>query len=211
MPRWEPDAHGRLLHAALELFARQGYEATTAAQIAAHAGLTKTTLFRLFADKREVLFQGQAASVAVVVAAVESAPAGATATGALRRGLAALCATHVPEQQEIGRQVETLVAASPELRERATFKRATIAAALEAALAARTGSPRLAGVLADLGIRAYYEGFASWTDVRRDDPLAVIVDDELDALLAVLPDLDRPRRRRPGARPPVAPRESGPP
>ena len=31
MPRWEPDASGRLLHAALELFTERGYEATTAA------------------------------------------------------------------------------------------------------------------------------------------------------------------------------------
>ena len=58
MSRWEPDAQGRLLRAALELFSERGYEATTTAQIAERAGLTKTTLFRLFADKREIVFQG---------------------------------------------------------------------------------------------------------------------------------------------------------
>ncbi|AGZ41159.1 TetR/AcrR family transcriptional regulator [Actinoplanes friuliensis] len=187
MGRWEPDTRGRLLHAALELFADQGYDATTAAQIAERAGLTKTTLFRHFADKREVLFQGQPALVAVAIAGVESAPEGATALDLLRAGLLALCEAHVPEQQEIGRQIDRLIAASPELKERAIFKRSAIAAALETTLATRLGDRRLAGVLADLGVRAYYEGFSLWSDTRRDDKLADVVADELAAYESVLP------------------------
>ena len=60
MARWEPNARERLVRAAVELFAEQGYEATTVNEIAERAGgLTKTTFFRHFADKREVLFAGQ--------------------------------------------------------------------------------------------------------------------------------------------------------
>lgn len=187
MGRWEPDARGRLLHAALELFADQGYDATTAAQIAARAGLTKTTLFRLFADKREVLFQGQPALVAVARAGVEGAPGDATPAELLRAGLSALCDAHVPAQQEIGRQIDRLIAASPELRERAVFKRAAITAALEDALTGRLVERRLAGVLADLGVRAYYEGFTLWSTARPGDRLADVVADELAAYTAVLP------------------------
>ena len=44
--------------AAIELFDEQGYEATTVAEIAERAGLTKRTFFRYFSDKREVLFSG---------------------------------------------------------------------------------------------------------------------------------------------------------
>src|SRR5882762_9368732 len=58
MSRWKPDAQGRLLSAAMELFDEQGYEATTVAEIAERAGLTKRTFFRYFSDKREVLFSG---------------------------------------------------------------------------------------------------------------------------------------------------------
>ena len=58
MGRWQPDAQGRLQQAALTLFAKQGFESTTVAEIAEQAGLTKRTFFRYFADKREVLFQG---------------------------------------------------------------------------------------------------------------------------------------------------------
>ena len=46
------------MSAAIELFDEQGYEATTVAEIAERAGLTKRTFFRYFSDKREVLFSG---------------------------------------------------------------------------------------------------------------------------------------------------------
>ena len=59
MPRWEPNAQQRLMRAALDLFTEKGYDATTINEIADRAGLTKTTFFRHFSDKREVLFAGQ--------------------------------------------------------------------------------------------------------------------------------------------------------
>ena len=186
MGRWEPDARGRLLHAALDLFADQGYEATTAAQIAAHAGLTKTTLFRHFADKREILFQGQPALVSVVASGVASAPDEATATELLRAGVRALCEWHVPEQQEIGRRIRPLVDLSPELQERTAFKRSVLAGALAEALHERRVERRAAAALSDVGIRAYYDGFAAWTDARRDEPLWDVVSEELIAIEVAL-------------------------
>ena len=98
-------------------------------------------------------------------------------------GLTALCETHVDEQREIGRQIEALIASSPELHERFAYKRATTAAALEDALVRRIGEPRLSGVLADLGIRAYYDGFSQWIHAADNEPLAAIVNTELDAIL----------------------------
>lgn len=56
MARWEPDSLGRLEAAALALFAEQGFDRTTVAQIAQKAGFTERTFFNHFADKREVLF-----------------------------------------------------------------------------------------------------------------------------------------------------------
>src|SRR5580658_5362057 len=78
MVRWEPGARERLQQAALELFASQGFEQTTAEQIARAAGLTERTFFRYFADKREVLFQGQEQFVAAFVSGVAAAPPDAT-------------------------------------------------------------------------------------------------------------------------------------
>src|SRR5262245_45890562 len=45
----------RLLDAANELFREHGYEATTAAAIAASAGVTERTFFRYFPSKADVL------------------------------------------------------------------------------------------------------------------------------------------------------------
>ncbi len=50
------DTRLRLAQAALELFADQGFDATTVDQIATRAGVSKTTFFRHFPAKEEVIF-----------------------------------------------------------------------------------------------------------------------------------------------------------
>ena len=186
MSRWEPDARGRLLRAAIDLFAERGYDATTAAQIAARAGLTKTTLFRHFADKREIVFQGQDALISAAVAGVEEAPPGTPPMPLLWAGISALCGAHAEDFRDTGRQLDPILAQSPELQERATFKRFAITRALQDALTGRLTYPRQAGVLADIGVRAYYEGFSSWIRSTDDEPFADAVRRELSAYETVL-------------------------
>ncbi|MEU4739554.1 TetR family transcriptional regulator, partial [Actinosynnema sp. NPDC023658] len=74
MSRWEPDARGRMVRAATELFAERGFEQTTAGDIAERAGVTERTFFRHFADKREVLFDGSKALERVACDAILAAP-----------------------------------------------------------------------------------------------------------------------------------------
>ena len=74
MPRWQPGARERLQATTLELFAEQGFEATTVAEIASRAGLTERTFFRYFADKREVLFAGQDVFEGMFVEHIVAAP-----------------------------------------------------------------------------------------------------------------------------------------
>src|SRR5579872_6632858 len=87
--RWEPDARGRLEQAAMELFKQRGFEQTTVAEIAAHAGLTERTFFRHYADKREVLFGGSDQLRDVLVGAVAGAPVSAKPIEAVAAGLEA--------------------------------------------------------------------------------------------------------------------------
>src|SRR6202012_2239047 len=75
MPRNGDDVRKRLQLAALELFSKRGYEETTAAEIAAKAGVTERTFFRHFPDKREVLFDGDTAFIKALTSAVRHAPA----------------------------------------------------------------------------------------------------------------------------------------
>ena len=74
MARWEPNARERLERASLALFTEHGFDATTVAEIADRAGLTKSTFFRHFADKREVLFGGQDMLVQLFGDAIRAAP-----------------------------------------------------------------------------------------------------------------------------------------
>ncbi len=93
MGRWQPNARGRLERAAVELFAEQGFAATTVPQIAARAGLTTRTFFRHFADKREVLFAGDEELPALVARLVADAPAALGPMLVIAHGLETIAAT----------------------------------------------------------------------------------------------------------------------
>ncbi|MUK00668.1 TetR family transcriptional regulator [Vibrio cholerae] len=186
MARWEPDTRGRLLHAAVELFAEHGYDHTTAAQIADRANVTRTTLFRHFADKREILFQGQEELVTLAVEGVEAASPGSTPFEILQAGILPLCAVHTEDRRQVRERLAAIIPASPELQERAASKRSAITDALHAAVTARLGDTRQAGALADAGVRAYYDGYAAWIDSLERGLLIDRVNAELAAVESAL-------------------------
>ena len=74
------------MKAAITLFAEQGYEETTVAEIAERAGLTKRTFFRYFSDKREVLFSGSEELGRLWLEAVAAAPTEATPLAVVTAG-----------------------------------------------------------------------------------------------------------------------------
>lgn len=74
MARWQPGAKQRLVVAAVDLFAEQGYDATTVTQIAERAGVTKSTFFRHFSDKRELLVAGQETLSRLLADGITEAP-----------------------------------------------------------------------------------------------------------------------------------------
>src|ERR1700744_481559 len=100
MARWEPGARERLVHAAVDLFTEQGYDATTVTEIAERAGVTKMTFFRHFADKREVLFAGQELHSQILAEAIPAAPAYATTMAAVAAAVAALAATFTEARRD---------------------------------------------------------------------------------------------------------------
>src|ERR1700760_1924219 len=87
MGRSEPGARERLVVAAVDLFTEQGYDATTVAQLAERAGVTRSTFFRYFADKREVLAAGQETLSRLLAEGIAEAPAGSTPLAAVAVGL----------------------------------------------------------------------------------------------------------------------------
>jgi AcrR family transcriptional regulator len=161
--RWEPNTRERLVRAALDLFAEQGYDATTVSEIAERAsGLSKMTFFRHFSDKREVLFAGQDVMGRLLADAIAAAPGPATPLQAVAAGLDALAALHPNDRREFAVRLRGVIAANPELLERAAFKRFALTEAATAALEKRGVPDPAAGLAAELGIRAYYRAYEQW-------------------------------------------------
>ncbi|HET6704141.1 helix-turn-helix domain-containing protein [Amycolatopsis sp.] len=164
MARWEPNAPERLSRAALELFAERGYENTTVIDIAQRAGLTKSTFFRHFQDKREVLF-GASPLADVLASAVAGAPAAATPLEAVTCAMdAASREVFTPSHREFSALRQSVIAAHPELQEREALKGLTLTAAMADALRER-GVPDLsARVVAELGALAMKIGYERWVE-----------------------------------------------
>ena len=174
MARWEPNARERLERAALALFAEHGYDATTVAQIADRAGLTKSTFFRHFADKREVLFGGQDLLVERFGDAIRNAPPGATAAGCLAAALEAAAAAFTPDRHELAPQRRAVIAAHSELQERALLKRARLASAMAEALRGRGADDTTARLAAEMGVLAFSTAYARWAAPENREPFAEI-------------------------------------
>jgi len=151
------------VRAAVDLFAEQGYDATTVNEIAERAGgLTKTTFFRHFSDKREVLFAGQELHARVLAEAIEGAPEAATPLQLVAVAVDALAATFTEDRREMGGRLRQVIAKSAELQERAAFKRAALADAVASALRKRRVPELVADLAAELGARAFYAAFERW-------------------------------------------------
>jgi AcrR family transcriptional regulator len=190
MARWEPNARERLVRAALGLFTEQGYDATTVNEIADRAGLTKTTFFRHFPDKREVLFAGQDMHARLLADAITAAPSPATPLEAVGAALDAITATFTDDRREFSARLRPVIAGNSELQERAAFKRGGLAGAMTDALHKRGVPEPAASLAAELGIRAFYRAFDQWADPANQQTCTELTRHALDELRAATATLD---------------------
>lgn len=173
MGRWEAGARQRLVLAAVELFEEQGYDATTVVQIADRAGLTRSTFFRYFSDKREVLVAGQETLCRLLAEGIADAPVDATPLEAVESGFDRVSSEMTSFNQELGSRLGAAVVANAELRARDALKSVGLAAAMTEALLSR-GVPDAAAHLAgELGVLAFRRGFERWTAAGPGARLAV--------------------------------------
>ncbi len=187
MGRWEPDARGRLAKSAMELYAEQGFDQTTVAEIATRAGLTERTFFRHFADKREVLFYGMEMLRDLLVRAVADAPASAVAMDAVGAAFEAAGAA-LQENPERVRLRDAIVSANAELRERELIKLAALASAVAAALRDRGIAEPAASLAAETGVAVFKTAFARWISEPGQPGLPEIVRESMGELRSMLTD-----------------------
>jgi AcrR family transcriptional regulator len=189
MPRWQPDGRERLVVAALQLFSEQGYDETTVAEIAERAGLTKSTFFRHFPDKRDVLSAGQETLSRLLVEGIASAPPQATPLAAVAAGLERAAAAMGPVNRELAPRLQAVIATSTELQERYALKQVGFVAAMVGALRDRGIPESAASVAAELGALAFKQAYAAWVETDEDQDLADLSRGALDQLRATVAEL----------------------
>jgi AcrR family transcriptional regulator len=164
MARWQPDARDRLALAALELFAERGYENTTVIEIAERAGLTKSTFFRHFPDKREVLSGGNTMP-RLLDEGIASAPAKAGPLEAIANALdAAGEKVFVPARRDFAARRRAVIAASAELQEREALKGIALVESMAEALRQRGVGDVTAQMAAQTGALALKLAYDRWLD-----------------------------------------------
>jgi AcrR family transcriptional regulator len=147
----------------VELYLERGFDQTTAAEIAARAGVNERTFFRHFPDKREVLFDGEADLRTALMQTVIDAPEGLAPFEVL------LCAF-----RESARALEAnrsfseprwkVIAVTPALRERELAKHAALTDTVAEALRQRGVGDGPADLAARTGWAAFQHAVHIWAD-----------------------------------------------
>ncbi|WP_216903000.1 TetR family transcriptional regulator [Nocardia alni] len=172
MPRWEPNAVDRLQEAAIELFAEQGFDRTTVAEIAERAGLTERTFFNHFPSKREVLFGPRSQHQQHVVGReIVASPVNLAPLDAMVCGLQAAADEILEGLREASIRRRAIIEASPELQERDDSKRAALTAVIAEALQTRGLDADTALLTARVGVLIHQTAEQRWVQPGERRPL----------------------------------------
>jgi AcrR family transcriptional regulator len=152
--------------AALDLFNERGFDAVSVTDIAERAEVGRTTFFRYFGDKQEVLF-----SEPTEVSEVPPAPTGRigssmTAALAAARRLVVGYVGGITADPPAYERHQHLVRSHPELYARSLVKHRRHADALADQLQRWGASPSTARQAAEIGLACFYVGQAT----AKDDP-----------------------------------------
>jgi AcrR family transcriptional regulator len=180
----------------VELFAEQGFAATTVPQIAERAGLTTRTFFRHFTDKREVLFSGDEIPE-YGTELMRTAPADLDPLQLVAQRLRIVAETTFDGPRAEVRRVRAIIESDEALRERDLKKRGALAAAVRSGFLERGEDPVTAAIAADLAVSVLHIALERWLEDPADDatarPLADVIDDVLAASAALLATHGAPR------------------
>ena len=163
MPRSGKIVRDRLQQAALELFIEHGFDQTTTERIAARAGVTERTYFRHFADKREVLFGGEAELREELAQALAAIPRQVEPLPALKdafHGVVPLLVRNRP----IAKLRARVIGVTPALQEREVAKAAALVTLIADALEARGVDARTAQLFGQVGTSICVVAMKRWMD-----------------------------------------------
>ncbi len=176
-----------LSRAAWDLFTRKGYEATTVAEIARAAGVSRRTFFRYHASKEDVLVATSDAFAQAMLDAVAARPPRETPLVAIRHALVAVMQQETA-RPEFMRGIIRLLRESPALRRAMLDRHARMEERLAVLVAERSGvdpdADSTPALLAFLARALFDTAFNVWYDQDRKDVKGLV--DELFAKLRAL-------------------------
>jgi AcrR family transcriptional regulator len=171
---------------AFDLFDRQGFEATTINQIAAAAGLSRSSFFRYFATKEDVVLLGVEERGLVLRDALAARPPDESPWEALRHALAVIVKINIENPDRILR-LSRIMHATPSLQARQMQRENTWHRLLVPEIARRLGpssgpiDPRPAA-LASAALGCLHAATTVWRDCDAQADLAALLDQAMSAL-----------------------------
>ncbi len=169
-----------LTDAALALFARDGFDATTADRVAERAGVSPRTFFRYFPTKESVVFHRDYGFMRSFATSYLEQPASASDYDAVRATFVSLAAGFDGLRTRI-ETYRTAVDSSAVLVGREQEHLADHAATVAEAIARRRGDPEPDDDCVTLGVVAlalYQRALRRWLDGPRSRHLADLIDEE---------------------------------
>ena len=203
-PMGRPRATSRaaLERLAFELFARQGFEATTVDDIARAAGIARRTFFRYFASKNDLVWGDFEAHLLRLRTLLDEADPGTPMMDAVRAAVVEFNRFD-PVDVPWHRQRMELILGVPTLQADGTLRYAAWRAVVSGFVAGRTGlpasapPPRLAG---HVTLAAAVSAYEQWLSAEAPPPLAELLDEAIRHVAAGLTAmLDEPAGDLPGA------------
>lgn len=178
----------------MELFEEQGFDDTTAVQIAERARVTTRTFFRYFADKQDVLFADEDMLRATLVGRLLDTPDVGDPLGAVVHTLAAFDWGSLAPRDALRRR-DTVIASTPYLLERELVKQHQMADEFAGVLHQRGVDPEVAGLAAHVGAQVFRAAYRRWLDAGRGADLRAVTDTVMSVLATIAP---TDARARPG-------------
>ena len=173
-----------LRQAALELFAAQGFDATTTEEIAERAGVSVRTFFRYFPTKELVLFHGRYDFMQAFVAGLRAQPESVGDVEAMRAAFLALSPGFADRRKAL-RLYERAVASSHTLRGREQLLQIEDVHTIAEAIASRRGDAEpyeQCALLAAIGLLTYRRALGRWLAGPESGDFADAVADEFNLL-----------------------------
>jgi AcrR family transcriptional regulator len=168
-----------LFNAAWQLFGERGYEATTVAEIAAAAGVSRRTFFRYYASKEDVLIETTDELAEAMLASMAERPADEPPLVAIERALVPVLESWLAQAERL-KTVMKLLRGSRTLRRAMLERHALLEERLAVQLAVRLGTdaatdttPQLLAFVARAMLDA---AFNVAHDQERADAAALVAD-----------------------------------